>query len=257
MTQPLEQRISYHPSLGTQAGRGRGLRRVGKRLEAILQRVDVRSKTVLDLGCSGGYFCFRLSSMAARVVGIDGDLAVIERNREIVRRERYKNVSFEHGIISPEFLVTLPKFDVTLFLSVFHHMLAASDAYDWNPIAAQDHALATMAAIRSCSKVLVFEMGYPHEGYEWCERLPIMTPTPDDWIRRNVFGPEFPQIEVVRAPANQGMWGSLRRIGSHYTNGKRGVFARALRRALVIDYRDSRDIYIGRESGNKDGLDQQ
>jgi len=205
--------------------------------------VDFRNKTVLDLGCSGGYFTLDVAAEAKRVMGVDGDQDVIEQNVAMARRIGIDNVEFLHARITPQFIAALPRFDIVLFLSVFHHMLAASDAYDWNSEASRNEAFDTLKAIRSKTNVLVFEMGYPDEGYDWSSKLPPMDPDPVTWIQPNVFGDEF-SVQVVPPPVLEGPLGHTR----HWLLRNRermGLGWRVLRRLLHVDVRDRRHLFIG------------
>ncbi|MEM3104718.1 MAG: methyltransferase domain-containing protein [Candidatus Bathyarchaeia archaeon] len=210
-----------------------------------MRYVDIKEKTVLDLGCSGGYFSFRLSESARYVLGVDADEEIIKRNIEIAEKQGYRNVTFIHAMITPELIESLPSFDVTLFLSVFHHMLTASEAYDWNKGYAADQALRVVATLREKTNVLVFEMGYPDEGYEWCQRLPEdMLSAPQDWIIRNIFGTGFTSIYLVSSPAYEGIIGRIRQLVTRRKFGN-SMVTRVIRRLLSADPRDGRDIFIG------------
>jgi len=242
MIQPLEQRLQYHPS--PQAKHPWSMRKVDRRLDAILQHVDVEGKSVLDLGCSGGFFSFRLSRLARSVLAIDADAEIIERNREMTHRYNYYNIDFQCAKITPALIRTLPDSDVTLFLSVFHHMLTISDAYGWNDRFTQQEAFESLSLIRAKTQVLVFEMGYPDEGFEWCQRLPAMLPTPRDWIIKNVFDPSFRTIQIIESPSYTGIWGGIReRVARLKTSTS--IAAKITQHLFSIDPRDNRDIYLG------------
>lgn len=212
------------------------------------QSIDLRGKRVLDLGCSGGAFSIGLADKAELVLGIDADPLVIGRARERARAGNVENVSFRCAVISPELIDTLPRFDVTLFLSVFHHMLTDSDAYAWN----QNEGInpwVCLERIKRNTDVFVFEMGMPDEGYEWCERLPEMIPDPDSWIRDRVIGDRFEHVKRIEAPALQGpcktLHGIGRKLAAFHPLLKRGV-----KRFLRFDVRDQRPLYLagGREA---------
>lgn len=247
MTQSVEQRLSYHPHPG--AGRyswpfGHRNRRVEQRLAAVLKQVDVAGKRVLDLGCSGGYFSFNLGERAAHVWAVDADPVVMERNKEIATQLGRSNMTFICDVISPQLIYSLPQVDVVLFLSVLHHMLASSEAYQWNQQQGADVSLAVLAAIAARTTTLVFEMGTPDEGYEWGARLPEMEPSPQAWITRLLAGC-FEAVEVIPAPAYSGPVGRIRRAMSGPAS-RGGVRGRGLRRLFAIDPRDGRDLFVAR-----------
>ena len=129
-------RLNYHP-VPWEQGRPKGSRKVAGRWSLISGHCDLDGATVLDLGCSGAYMSFRAAETAARVVGVDADAEIIERNRGLAAQRGLDNISFVHGRLSPELILDLPRADFAFFLSVFHHMLVGSAAYDWNPEATQ------------------------------------------------------------------------------------------------------------------------
>ena len=65
-------------------------------------------------------------------MGIDGDAEVIEQNKLYALNNGYTNVEFKNSVLNADLIGELPKFDIIIFLSVFHHMLTSSDAYEWN-----------------------------------------------------------------------------------------------------------------------------
>jgi len=249
MTRRVEDPLGYHPVPHKRLWR-RGQRRVEKRLTAILRHADLRNKSVLDLGCSGGYFSFSLSRIARYVLAIDADAEIIRRNQKIAAEYGYGNITFLHANITAELVESMPWFDVTLFLSVYHHMLTASQAYDWNKANTSDDVLGTMTAIRAKTQVLIFEMGYPDEGQEWCERLPEMAPTPREWIIQNIFASDFDRVQVVPAPDYEGLWGGVKKTVAQRRIGI-SLIARVLRRLFSIDARDGRDIFIGTKDSTR------
>jgi len=246
MSQSFSERKNYHPDPRARF-RLHSLRRVDKRLRAITSHVDLKGKSILDLGCSGGYFSFRLSPTARYVLGIDADKKLVEQNQKIVVSRNFTNLEFRHATITPNLINSLPDFDVILFLSVFHHMLTASEAYEWNDTRRQQDAIITMVLIREKCKILVFEMGYPDEGYEWCTRLPVMSPNPERWIIHNIFGDRFEKIQVIHSPAYAHGWRHLGWMIARRINTQ-PLFTRIIRRIFGLDPRDNRDLFIGFKS---------
>lgn len=242
-------RLNYHP-VPWEAGRQRGLRKVHGRWALIASHCDLRGATVLDLGCSGAYMSFRAAELAARVVGVDADGEVIERNRRLAAERGLNNVEFIHARLSPELIRDLPAADFTFFLSVFHHMLVGSEAYDWNAEAAREAEVQQMmAAVAGRSQTLVFELGEPHECHEWASRLPDMSPDPVAWIAEHLLEPHYREISVLPPPDLQGPAGWLRRQ-LHYRAPQwetaRTPHARVIRRLIDHDTRDARHLFIAR-----------
>lgn len=245
MAVTLDHRIHYHPDpLGQKTGRSK--RGVDGRWRAIAGRVDFSGRRVLDLGCSGGYFGFALAGMASEYLGVDADAAVIERNREAVRRRGLEHLRFERAAITPSLVRGLAPVDVALFLSVFHHMLATSAAYDWNRGPGFE-PVDVLRALSERARVLVFETGYPDEGFEWCERLPAMEPTPRAWVERKLREAGFGRVEVIPAAAYQGATVALRRRAARalgYARHPRPLSGRVASRLFGVDPRDGRDLFV-------------
>jgi len=232
MTQSIDQRLAYHPFPDAQR-RHRALRRVKRRFEAISHCIDISDKTVLDLGCSGGYFSFQAAKKARSVLAVDGDKEIIKNNQIISEKYGFNNLNFQHAEITRKFINSLPQFDVTLFLSVFHHMLTASSAYDWNLGNNKEIAFNTLSAIRANTKTLVFEMGYPDEGYEWCNRMPKMGPSYKEWIIKNIFELDFERIQVINSPSYKGFGGYIRSLLARQYKGN-SIVTRIRRRVFFV-----------------------
>ena len=242
MSQTTTDRLNYH---GTHRDNVlcRSSRLVRHRLESIRSHLDFRGKSVLDLGCSGGYFSLNIASEAKQVLGVDGDAEVIRQNVALASEKGIRNVKFLEASLTRQFISDLPEYDIVLFLSVFHHMLGASDAYDWNSESLRSEAFDTLGEIRKKARVLVFEMGYPDEGYDWSTKLPPMVPDPVSWIIANIFGEDF-SVQVISPPALRGPLGSARRwlLDKQESGGLRW---RILRRIFHVDVRDKRHLFIG------------
>lgn len=222
-------------------------RKVMTRFDHIRARVDFKDKTVLDLGCSGGFFSFNLAQEARMIYAIDGDLEIIRRNMEIQLDLGIKNIEFIHGVISKELIESIGPVDVTLFLSVYHHMLSLSDAYEWNDGMNSHTTDAVINAISSITDTLVFEIGDPNEGYEWCARLPRHDANWDAYVFDNVFRGRYKAVEVSTPPFKMNR--VLRYIASSLsTPYKEDTWLIGkIKRLLGFDPRDSRKIYIGRK----------
>lgn len=82
---------------------------------------DLTGKTVLDIGCNGGFYSIEMKRRgAARVVGIDSDERYLTQARyaaEVLGVEiEFKNMSvYEVASLSE-------KFDVVIFMGVFYHL---------------------------------------------------------------------------------------------------------------------------------------
>lgn len=242
MSQPLAERLDYHPDPRSAAGAGR---QINPRLNLLFNRLDFRDKVVLDLGCSGGAFAFELARKARKVFAVDGDAEVITRNRDIQKELGIANIEFLHARIEPDLLRRLGPVDITLFLSVYHHMLTVSEAYDWNEGSTPAGARDVLLAIHDITNTLVFEVGYPDEGYEWCERLPSYGEDWDAYVRESVFQGRYASVEVHQPPSGA-HWLNRRvvaRLSRSYRQDGRPL--QHLKSFLGFDARDFRRIYIG------------
>ena len=254
MSVTLDERMRYHPDpRGERESRSK--RRVHARYRMIETRVPLTGKRVLDLGCSGGYFGFRMAGVVSNYIGVDADRAVIERNREVARQRALANLEFRQALIEPSYIRSLGQVDVALFLSVFHHILAASAAYAWNRGTGDLDGLDLLRAVNKRTDVLVFEMGYPDEGFEWCNRLPPMAPTPRAWVERTLHEAGFRHVEVIPAASMQRpLEGLCRRVARAlgYARHPRPLSGRIARRVLQVDSRDNRDLFVARNVEPRD-----
>lgn len=249
MRNTTKERFDYHPDpnelLAGKSGKS-SLRRVEARKKAIQSLVDLENKSLLDLGCSGGYFGFSLAESISNYFGLDGDQELIVRNEAIARRAGLNHIHFEYGQITPKRIQKLPHFDVALFLSVFHHIITASEAYDWNKQNSW-RPIEILAAIAEKVDVIIFETGYPDEGHEWCERLPGMLPTPQAWVKTTLLEAGFVKVDIISAPAQRGIRGQLRSWLAkelYGTDRNNNLAKRVVKRLLQIDPRDGRDIFV-------------
>src|SRR2546427_7600765 len=93
-----------------------------KKLRRIQLPEDLRGKSVLDIGCNEGFFAFEAERRgAAYVLAIDSD-AMARKKFHVVKHLLKSNVEFLLLSVSDLHERTIGRFDVTLFLSVFHHL---------------------------------------------------------------------------------------------------------------------------------------
>jgi SAM-dependent methyltransferase len=242
MSQPLSQRLNYHPDPRELSISDR---KVGARLDLIASKVDFRDKTVLDLGCSGGIFSFSIARVARNVIAVDGDYDVIQRNVAIQRELGLTNIEFIHSSIDKDLIASLGKVDTTLFLSVYHHMLSISDAYDWNANFSATAASELIDSININTDSLVFEIGYPNEGYEWCERLPDYGLDWDDYVRQCIFRARYRHVEALLPQNGVGYLNAIltSRLSTAYKADS--WLLQKIKTFMQFDSRDFRKIYFG------------
>ncbi len=91
------------------------------RIKPTLEDINVNDKSVLDLGCSDGYFSFESSKIGAKhVLGIDLDPLRIKRAKFIKDVHNVKNVHFE--TMSVYELPIQKTYDLTLCLGLLHRI---------------------------------------------------------------------------------------------------------------------------------------
>ena len=91
------------------------------RIKPILESVGVKNKTVIDIGCSDGYFCFETMKLGAKFAyGTDIDELRIKKANFIKQVEDVKNVKFE--TISLYDSSVDKKYDIALGLGLLHRV---------------------------------------------------------------------------------------------------------------------------------------
>jgi SAM-dependent methyltransferase len=244
----------YHPLPDFAGNWVGGKRNSNARLDMIEKNVDFNDKTVLDLGCSGGFFSFSLAKKAKSITAIDANQDMINRNREIADRLGCKNIEFRYSHINPESLKELPKYDVVLFLSVFHHIIASSDTYEWNDESGVESAQEVLDTVSKLGSVYIFEMGRPDEGTKLGRIVGERIGEPRDWVPQNVFGAGFKNIQVLRG-AGYDRWPfrwfpklapALLAVPERKILGRKVSGRRIMRKKIGIAPHDFREIYIGR-----------
>jgi SAM-dependent methyltransferase len=246
MTQKLEYRLNYHPDF---TGINQSDRKVKQRLDIILNSIDFKDKVVLDLGCSGGYFSFSLSKYAKKIIAVDADEEIIKKNKRIQSELGINNIEFICENIDSKLIENiLDPIDVVLFLSVFHHILSNSEAYDWNLNKTSFDGFGLIEKINSKTQNLFFEMGLPNEGYEWCGRLPFMGKNRnewEEWIFKNIFRDQYSKIiKIDDAKGHQGFLPVLiNKMSKNYVS--ENVLINKIKTFVHHDARDYRGIYLG------------
>ena len=84
---------------------------------------DVKGKTIYDLGCSNGFYCFELAKRGARVIGVDKNKETIKINRLISEYYDLEIEFIEDDLLDETFYTDrMEKSDIVIFLSVIHHI---------------------------------------------------------------------------------------------------------------------------------------
>ena len=130
----VSSRSYYQVFNGSDVGDGQGLSI--RKWEALQMPADLKGKSVLDIGCSEGFFCRECAKRGAQfVLGMDSSLGRLLYGRFTALREGLK-IRYKMGV----FPGSLParKFDYVLCLSVLHHSLVKKDI--WKVLTLPKHA---------------------------------------------------------------------------------------------------------------------
>ena len=93
-----------------------------QRLVATFDEIDLKDKSVIDIGCSDGYYSLNCARMGAKkVLGVDLDNLRIERAKFSSQILNVDNVKFENLDIYSDALKGT-KFDIVLALGVLHRV---------------------------------------------------------------------------------------------------------------------------------------
>ncbi len=87
------------------------------RWDLIESHIDENDKIAVDIGCAEGFFTRKLSSKGLFTIGID-QRASLEKARS--KTESTKNIEFRQMTIDPNNVASIPRSDVTLFLTIIH-----------------------------------------------------------------------------------------------------------------------------------------
>src|SRR4051794_19520070 len=97
-----------------------GNSRSEEKLERIKLPADLNGKSVLDLGCNEGYFCFEAKQRGASyVLGLDYDEKLLTSAREMALE---LNLEVEFQLANLHKLSLSRKFDFIIFLSALHYI---------------------------------------------------------------------------------------------------------------------------------------
>jgi hypothetical protein len=117
--------------------------------------------------------------------------------------ENAQGIGFAYSRLTPDFIRSLPKFDVVFFLSILHHVIIEHGVC---------YARNMMEAVRSKTEMrLIFDMGQSDEqDLEWSKSLPVMLPDPAAWITAFLSQCGFSRVDVIGDSSGYG--GRNRRV---------------------------------------------
>ncbi len=177
-----------------------------QRWEAIERELGNFNGSALDIGCNTGFFTFQLAQRGSLCIGIETagmSFWLCNRIREATGLDRAGFLRFK---LDADSVALLPRVDVTIFLSVFHHMVRDYGFPQAERIVEQ--------LLARTNRVMFFETGQSdEEGPSWTGHLPLMDPDPETWL-----------IEFFRSKG-VGKVVPLGAYGTHLTPTKRTLLA--------------------------------
>ena len=168
---------TYHPNYFNQDESTAIRKDCQKRLDIIKQYV-VQNSTLLDVGCSGGYYSFGLADVCSNIVAIDNDKRLVELCNKLKAENKIKNIQFNSKDI---ILGICCDYDMTLYMSVHHHVIRRVGMERANNV--------LMEMSRNTNK-MIFDMGQKDEVLSkelmsrdvWWNDLPV-TDNPAKWTK--------------------------------------------------------------------------
>lgn len=154
---------------------------------AAAELVDLERPSVIDVGCNQGYFTLRFAKKGGICLGFDNDRAELMAARARAAIHRVDNVAFFELLLDPESIKGLPKCDVVICLSIFHH---------WVRHYGQKGAEDLMRDLAGrAGKAMVFDTGQPEEtATRWARQLDFMKPDGPAWIEGFLKDLGFAQV---------------------------------------------------------------
>jgi len=122
--------------------------------------LDLTGKTVLDVGCNGGFYSLEMKKRGAdRVVGIDSDQRYLEQARFAAKAT---GLQIEFRQMDVYNVASLgEKFDLVLFMGVLYHLRHPLLALDLLNEHAVKDTLVFQSLLRGSAKMLRLEEDYP------------------------------------------------------------------------------------------------
>ena len=143
--------------------------------------------TVLDVGCNLGFFTFNMAKRGGFSLGIDYGRNEILAAKALSVKHSVNNIAFAQMEITPENAFLLPKVDMVICLSVFHH---------WIRKLGEAESLKIMKGLAgSANKYFVFDTGQPNEkNVEWNKCVEFMNPDINAWAEDYLEGLGFSKV---------------------------------------------------------------
>lgn len=156
------------------------------RLEAFEEILPDAPFSFMDLGCNTGFFVFRLAELGGFGLGIDSGRNEIMVCQTLATLHEIENVAFWKLSLTPATVVSLPRVDVVVFLSLFHHLVRHYG---------EKEAMGMLSTIATkADRFLVFETGQPNEDSSWARELRFMGEDPVTWSEGTLRSYGFDQV---------------------------------------------------------------
>jgi hypothetical protein len=120
-------------------------------IEKYLDKNSMHSGSMMDVGCNVGYFPFRFSERGFFSIGFDRQVSNNYYSNVVRKESGIMSAAFSVMTMSPDNINNLPRTDVTVFFSVWHHWI---QQYGYNSARSM---LETLWA--KTDQVLLFEGG--------------------------------------------------------------------------------------------------
>jgi tRNA (mo5U34)-methyltransferase len=136
---------------------------------------DLSGKTVLDVGCNGGFYSIEMKRRgAARVVSIDSDERFLEQAR-FAAEATGADITFRHLDVY-DISALKEKFDIVLFMGVLYHLRHPLLALDLLHEHVVKDTLVFQSMLRGSTTVAPLEENYPFSEVEIFEQdgYPVM-----------------------------------------------------------------------------------
>ena len=150
----------------------------------------IKNPSVLDIGCNQGFFTLSFAKKGGICLGIDNDRAELMAARSLAVSQNMRNVAFLELTLDQENIASLPRSDIVICLSIFHH---------WVRHYGQSGAEEMLSALaEKAGKVMVFDSGQPEETTtSWCQSLGFMKPSGAVWIASHLKSLGFTKVIEV------------------------------------------------------------
>jgi hypothetical protein len=199
--------LQYQPLPWIGYARARRASGTVARWAAIEREVSAGSyRTAMDIGSNVGYFVIALSKRGISTLGVESDDKFSRIFRYALRKVGARNAGNLCIEVNPDTVELLPRTDIIVFMSVFHHW---SRYFGWGA------AVEMLRTVWSrCDGVMFFETGQGEMPPEY--NLPTLEPSPDVWLSRflrdNCEGAEVSAMGQFQAFAPGG--GEARKVVS-------------------------------------------